>query len=245
MVGPHRGRVRWAMELRQNGVRLLHRQAVRRKSVAVLGYVVTALGTAAIGLATTAWHVLLARAAAWLRRGVRLRCERPCSLLRSRARHMDVRSASNVCWTPSARLSVQSPHYGCWMFLIITIPACSLSRSCLACLPLVLFCFLLPKSSALPSHAFLWRTPADAARRLPSLSCCRRLVGAGDSNTLLILLAAQKLTPMLGATEAASIAVALYVLHNVFYPRSLLFPGGWPNDSARTLCSPPATHWPL
>ena len=43
----------------------------RRKSVAVLGYVVTALGTAAIGLATTAWHVLLARATAWLGRGVR------------------------------------------------------------------------------------------------------------------------------------------------------------------------------
>jgi MFS family permease len=37
----------------------------------VLGYLVTAFGTAAIGLATTAWHVLLARAAAWLGRGVR------------------------------------------------------------------------------------------------------------------------------------------------------------------------------
>jgi MFS family permease len=43
----------------------------RRKSVAVLGYVVTAFGTAEIGLATTAWHVLLARSAAWLGRGVR------------------------------------------------------------------------------------------------------------------------------------------------------------------------------
>jgi hypothetical protein len=43
----------------------------RRKSVAVLGYVLTALGTAAIGMATAAWHVLLARAAAWLGRGLR------------------------------------------------------------------------------------------------------------------------------------------------------------------------------
>jgi MFS family permease len=43
----------------------------RRKSVAVLGYVLTALGTAAIGLATAAWQVLLARATAWLGRGVR------------------------------------------------------------------------------------------------------------------------------------------------------------------------------
>ena len=43
----------------------------RRKPVAVAGYVVTALGTAAFGLATSAWHVLLARAGAWLGRGVR------------------------------------------------------------------------------------------------------------------------------------------------------------------------------
>src|SRR5438552_3006925 len=43
----------------------------RRKPIAVAGYVVTALGTAAFGLATGAWHVLLARAFAWLGRGVR------------------------------------------------------------------------------------------------------------------------------------------------------------------------------
>ena len=43
----------------------------RRKFVAVLGYVLTAFGTAAIGLAATASHVLLARATAWLGRGVR------------------------------------------------------------------------------------------------------------------------------------------------------------------------------
>src|SRR6476659_4643513 len=43
----------------------------RRKPIAVLGYVVTALGTASFGLATSAWHVLLARAGAWLGRGVR------------------------------------------------------------------------------------------------------------------------------------------------------------------------------
>lgn len=44
----------------------------RRKPIAVAGYVVTALGTAALGLATNAWHVLAARAGAWLGRGVHL-----------------------------------------------------------------------------------------------------------------------------------------------------------------------------
>src|SRR6266446_8807050 len=43
----------------------------RRKPIAVVGYLVTALGTASFGLASAAWHVLIARAAAWLGRGVR------------------------------------------------------------------------------------------------------------------------------------------------------------------------------
>src|SRR5271157_4309354 len=35
------------------------------------GFLVTALATAAFGLATATWHVLIARAVAWLGRGVR------------------------------------------------------------------------------------------------------------------------------------------------------------------------------
>src|SRR3989440_12970507 len=43
----------------------------RRKPIAIIGYVVTALGTASFGLASAAWHVLISRACAWLGRGVR------------------------------------------------------------------------------------------------------------------------------------------------------------------------------
>ena len=43
----------------------------RRKPIAVVGYLVTALGTASFGLATAAWHVLVSRSCAWLGRGVR------------------------------------------------------------------------------------------------------------------------------------------------------------------------------
>jgi MFS family permease len=42
-----------------------------RKPIAVTGYVVTAVATAAFALTSSAWQVLLARAAAWLGRGVR------------------------------------------------------------------------------------------------------------------------------------------------------------------------------
>src|SRR6202140_4259969 len=41
-----------------------------RKSIAGASYVVTALGTAAFGLASNVWQVLIARATAWLGRGV-------------------------------------------------------------------------------------------------------------------------------------------------------------------------------
>src|SRR5271155_1605458 len=43
----------------------------RRKPIAVVGYLVTALGTASFALASNAWHVLVARSCAWLGRGVR------------------------------------------------------------------------------------------------------------------------------------------------------------------------------
>src|SRR5918999_740057 len=43
----------------------------RRKPIAVAGYALTTFGTAAFALCTSAWHVLGARAVAWLGRGVR------------------------------------------------------------------------------------------------------------------------------------------------------------------------------
>ena len=46
---------------------------------------------------------------------------------------------------------------------------------------------------------------------------------------MLILLATQKLTPALGPAKAASVAVGLYVLHNIFYA-SFAFIGGWLGD---------------
>jgi MFS-type transporter involved in bile tolerance (Atg22 family) len=56
------------------------------------------------------------------------------------------------------------------------------------------------------------------------------LFGAGDfAHTLLILLATQKLTPELGAAKAASIAVGLYVMHNVFYAGFAII-AGWLAD---------------
>src|ERR1700691_2159923 len=42
-----------------------------RKPIAVIGYAVTAFGTASFAFATNAYHVLIGRSLAWLGRGVR------------------------------------------------------------------------------------------------------------------------------------------------------------------------------
>ncbi len=46
-------------------------RVVRRKPLASIGYLVTALGMAAIGLCTSAWQVLVCRVSAWIGRGSR------------------------------------------------------------------------------------------------------------------------------------------------------------------------------
>ena len=59
------------------------------------------------------------------------------------------------------------------------------------------------------------------------------------SHTLLILLAAQRLTPRLGAVGATSAAVALYVLHNIFYASSVC----WRTAFAKTGYWRPGMRW--
>ncbi len=56
------------------------------------------------------------------------------------------------------------------------------------------------------------------------------LFGMGDfAHTMLILLAAQKLAPTLGAGKAASVATGLYVLHNILYATFSMI-AGWLAD---------------
>jgi MFS family permease len=63
--------------------------------------------------------------------------------------------------------------------------------------------------------------------------CAAGLFGAGDfAHTLLILLATQKLAPALGLARAATVAVSLYLLHNIFYAGFCLL-AGWLADRMR------------
>lgn len=191
----------------------------RRKPIAVAGYLVTALGTAAFGLATSAWHVLLARAFAWFGRGVRTPVRK--ALLAGSVtketygrafgfeRMMDTLGA--IIGPASAFFLLQAVnHHYPTLFALTLIPG-------LLAAGLIAFAVKEKERKPVPHISF-----GERLRMLPprfrKFLVAVGLFGAGDfAHTLLILLATQKLTPELGATKAASIAVALYVLHNVFY----------------------------
>lgn len=206
----------------------------RRKPVLVIGYLVTALGTASFGLATAAWHVLLARAFAWLGRGVRTPVRK--ALLAGAVtketygrafgfeRMMDTCGAIVGPASAFFLLGAFHHHYPS-LFAVTLVPS-------LIAVGLIAFVVREKERTPVPHVSFgerLRMLPPSFRKFLVAVG----LFGAGDfAHTLLILLATQKLTPELGAAKAASIAVALYMLHNVFYA-GFAFIAGWLADRFR------------
>jgi MFS family permease len=205
-----------------------------RKPFAVVGYAFTALATASFAFAAHAYHVLFGRAAAWLGRGIRspakkalLAADTPPGAY-GRAfgleRLMDTVGAIvgplSALWLLNA-----TGHSYRKVFLWTLAPGL---------LAAVLFWLLVREKpfTAKPQQSFL-----GGVRALPTPF--RRLLlgvgifGAGDfSHTLLILYASRMLSPIHGAARAASIAVGLYTLHNVFYAGSAYL-SGWLSDHVR------------
>src|SRR5512136_3038508 len=203
----------------------------RRKPVAVIGYLVTALGTASFGLATAAWHVLLARAFAWLGRGVRTPVRK--ALLAGAVtketygrafgfeRMMDTCGAIVGPASALALLAAVNHHYPT-LFAWTLVPG-------LVAAALIAFVVVEKERQPVKHISFgesLRALPKPFRRFLVAVG----LFGAGDfAHTMLILLATQRLTPTLGAARAATIAVGLYLLHNVLYA-GFAFVAGWLAD---------------
>ncbi len=203
----------------------------RRKPIAVIGYLVTALGTASFGLATAAWHVLLARSLAWLGRGVRTPVRK--ALLAASVtketygrafgfeRMMDTIGA--IVGPASAFFLLQAFHHHYpTLFAVTLIPSLTAAA---------LMAVLVKEKSRKPVAHISF---GERVRMLPAayrqFLMAAALFGAGDfAHTLLILLATQKLAPAYGAATAASVAVALYVLHNALYA-TFAFVAGWLAD---------------
>jgi MFS family permease len=224
----------------------------RRKPIAVIGYLVTALGTASFGLATSAWHVLLARSAAWLGRGVRTPVRKAllaASVPREsygRAfgleRMMDTLGA--IVGPASALLLLELFHHRHPpIFAMTLIPG-------LAAAGVIAFLVKEKERKPVPHISF-----GEKLRALPptyrKFLVAVGLFGAGDfAHTLLILLATQKMTPLIGLQKAASLAVALYVLHNILYaffspvagwladrfPKNRLLAGGYALAALMAVC---------
>jgi len=203
----------------------------RRKPIAVAGYVVTALGTAAFGLASAAWHILVARSLAWFGRGVRTPVRKALlagSVSREtygRAfgfeRMMDTCGAIIGPASAVFLLGILGHNYSA-LFLWTLLPGL-LAAAAIG--------FLVVERERKPVK---WISFGESLRALPKpfhrFLVAVGLFGAGDfAHSMLILLATQKLTPVLGAGRAASFAIGLYVLHNVLYA-GFAFVAGWLAD---------------
>lgn len=191
----------------------------RRKPIAVAGYALTAAGTAAFGLASAAWHVLVARSAAWLGRGVRTPVRK--AILSGAVdretygrafgfeRMMDTLGA--IVGPATAFLLIKYGKLGYpALFGWTLLPG-------LAAAAMMAFVVAEKDRKPVPHSSFahsLQALPAPYRRFLFGVG----LFGMGDfAHTFLILFATQELTPALGRTEAAAWAVGFYILHNVFY----------------------------
>ena len=194
----------------------------RRKPVAVFGYLVTALGTAAFGLATSAWHVLIARSTAWLGRGVRTPIRK--ALLAGAVtkktygrafgleRMMDTLGAILGPATAFLLLPLLNHNYR-RLFALTLIPGIAAAFAMM---------FLVKEQERKRvAHVSFGQSLRSLPGNFKKLLVAVGLFGAGDfAHSLLILLATQKLTSSLGVAGAAAAATGLYVLHNVCYAGS-------------------------
>jgi MFS family permease len=206
-------------------------QLKKRKPLAVFGYAFTALATASFAFATHAYHVLLGRAAAWLGRGVRSPVKK--ALLAADVAPGAYGRAFGLERLMDTVGAIAGPLTALWLLKVT-------NHNYRA----VFLWTLLPGMIAVLSFWLLVRErPFEARTKVTFLAGLRSLprnfrefllgvgvFGSGDfSHTLLILYASRMLAPTQGAARAASLAVGLYTLHNVFYAGSAYL-SGWISD---------------
>jgi MFS family permease len=198
-----------------------------RKPIAVVGYVVTALGTAAFGLASRPWHVLLARATAWLGRGVRTPVRK--ALLAGSVteeaygrafgfeRMMD--TAGAIVGPLCAFFLLQLLNHRYALLFALTLVPGLLAAATMA--------FVVKEETRVAvAHISFGASLRALPVRFRQFLGAVFVFGIGDfAHSLLILLAMQKLAPSLGVAKAASLAAAFYVLHNAVYAGAAMLAG--------------------
>jgi MFS family permease len=202
-----------------------------RKPLAVFGYAFTAIATASFGIATHAVHILLARSAAWLGRGVRSPAKKallaadvpPDAYGRAFGLERLMDTLGAIFGPLTALWILQATNHSYRKVFLWTLLPGMIAVGCF---------WLLVRER--PIEAKQNKSLLIGLRTLPT-EFRRFLIGvgifgAGDfSHTLLILYATKMLATQYGMARAASLAVLLYALHNVFYAASAYI-SGWLSD---------------
>jgi MFS family permease len=203
----------------------------RRKPLALLGYAVTTLSTASFAFATHAYHVMFGRALAWLGRGVRSPARKallaadvsPAAYGRAFGleRLMDTVGAIAGPLTAMWLLKTTNHNYRA-VFLWTLLPGMTAVAS--------FWLLVRERTIDAKKRQSFWKGLQALPGKFHRFLLGVGIFGSGDfSHTLLILYATQTLSPVQGAARAASLAVGLYTLHNVFYAGSAYI-SGWISD---------------
>jgi MFS family permease len=188
----------------------------RRKPLASIGYLVTGVGTAAIGLCANAWQVMVCRVVAWIGRGSRgpardvLMAEGSPKEAHGRAFGLErAADATGAVVGPLMAMTLLAQGIPPRQLMLV-----SLVPGLLAFLAVAL---LVVEAPHVPRRArfSLWSELEGTGRPFRRYLTGILVFGCGDfSRTLLILYATQHLTSSLFSLRGATAAVALYVLHN-------------------------------
>jgi MFS family permease len=189
----------------------------KRKPFAVIGYFLTAVGVGSFTLASSWIHILISRVVAWLGRGTR----------------EPARDALLVDSTePKYYGRVFGFHRGMDTLGAVVGPALAFFLIKFISLRSIFFIALIPSILAFLTISFFVKERSKVNNNRTQLVGSVKLLpfkfrlfliavgifGLGNfADSLFILRATQLLTPVKGAIVAASLAILLYLLHNIFY----------------------------
>jgi len=189
----------------------------KRKPLAVIGYFLTAVGVGSFALASSWIHILISRVVAWFGRGTRepardallVDSTEPKYYGRVFGFHRGMDTLGAVVGPAIAFFLIKSISLRS-IFLVALIP------SILAFLTVAFF--VKERSKANNNRTQL----IGSVKLLPSkfrlFLIAVGIFGLGNfADSLFILRVTQLLTPIKGAILAASLAILLYLLHNIFY----------------------------
>jgi len=192
----------------------------KRKAIAVTGYVITGISKATFALATLWQHVLIGRVVGWMGRGLRgpvrdamlADSVPPEAYGRAFGFHRAMDTAGAVLGPFLALIFIK--YFSLRAIFMITLIPGLLSAAAIA--------FLVKDRYRTPNHAMkFFKNVADTPRSFKLFLGGVFIFGMGDfAHTLLILRATQILTPAYGVAKAGSLAISLYVVHNILYALS-------------------------